>query len=495
VKHLLRATRILAGHRAAVPPDERMNEFWKDKATVYEDAVFFLLWLGGRRARQRALELAEQAKGRALLDLLGTRVRPDAAAPSAPLCRRADALGGEIDGLLTRMPATGASASPARVARSREAARSRQERLATCLAEIAACDPAAAELRTVTATAWDDAARALDAETTLVEYFVGTSEVLAFVATHTGVGVERLAGGREDVRRLIARMRHELDRPELARGDAPATDASKERAEAALAELHDRLLAPLLPGITGARLVIVPHGELHAVPFAALGRGGRALLDDREVVTAPSTAAYLRCLAAGRAGQGGPVLLGVPDAEAPGLGAEVERLGASLSGARVFVGPAATREVLQRQVAGAPVIHLAAHAEYRSDDPMLSSLRLGDGWLTLADIYRLRLPPAVVVLSGCATGCSPGNEKDDLFGLLRGLLHAGAAAVVSSLWRTTDAVTSEFLGRFHAELARTDSPAAASKAAAQDVRSRHPHPFFWAPFVLSGRGSPARRTP
>jgi CHAT domain-containing protein len=489
VKHLLRATGVLERHRSTVPPDECMASFLKDKAAVYEDAVFFLLWLGGRRARERALELAEQAKGRALLDLLGMKVPAPVHAASAALCRRADALGGEIEGLLGRLPEASPRPSAGLAVRSREAARTRDGDLRACLEQIAARDPAAASLRTVSAASWDELARGLGPDTTLVEYFVGASELLTFVATREGVSVARTAVGREELAQLVARMRCQLDRPELARSADAADQARLAReADEVLGELHDVLLAPVLPGIRTRRVVIVPHGDLHAVPFQALGRGGRALLDDHVVLTAPSSTVYLRCLAARPARARRCLLMGVPDEAAPLIGEEIRLLAGLLGGAHAYVGEGATRAVLEREAPRARIVHLATHAEWNADDPMRSGLCMGDGLLTLADVYRLRLSPEVLVLSGCATGRSSVTEGDDLFGLLRGFLHAGAASILSSLWRVADAVTVDFMERFHTELARTASPAEATRAAALAIRALHPHPFFWAPFVLTGRG-------
>jgi CHAT domain-containing protein len=237
------------------------------------------------------------------------------------------------------------------------------------------------------------------------------------------------------------------------------------------------------------RVVVVPHAELHAVPFHALSRDGRALLEDHEVVLAPSTAVFLHRLRAPDAPRaGGCLVLGVPDEAAPLIAREVESVRGLHAGARVRVGPAATRAALAREGRGARVVHVASHASFREDDPMQSGLLLGDGWLTLGEVHRLRLDAEVLVLSGCATGRSFVSEGEDLLGLLSGFLRAGAANLVTSLWRVSDASSARFMESFHRSLAAGAAPAAAIRAASLDVREAFPHPHDWAPFVLTGTG-------
>jgi CHAT domain-containing protein len=185
--------------------------------------------------------------------------------------------------------------------------------------------------------------------------------------------------------------------------------------------------------------------------------------------------------------------MGVADGAAPLIAEEVRRLAARYGDASAYLGGAATKEVLRRRGRTARLIHLAAHAEHRDDDPMLSGLRLGDCWLTIPDVYELQMSPEVLVLSGCGTGRTWVSEGDDVFGLLRGFLSAGATSIVSSLWRVSDEVTLRFMEAFHVALDERGSAAEAARAAALAVRREHPHPYHWAPFTVTGRGGPIAR--
>jgi CHAT domain-containing protein len=119
---------------------------------------------------------------------------------------------------------------------------------------------------------------------------------------------------------------------------------------------------------------------------------------------------------------------------------------------------------------------------------MFSSIRLGNSHLSLYDIYHLQLPAELIVLSGCATGLNVVTPGDELIGLMRGLLQAGAQSLVLSLWDVHDESTKDFMIAFYARLQRGQSKAASMQAAMIELRERYPHPYHWAPFSLVGKG-------
>src|SRR5262249_58932802 len=93
------------------------------------------------------------------------------------------------------------------------------------------------------------------------------------------------------------------------------------------------------------------------------------------------------------------------------------------------------------------VLHLAAHGEARLDNPTFAHVKLADGPLTTADVFKLPLAGALVVLSACESGRAAVHGGDELVGLTRGFLYAGAAALVQSLWRGEDGSTARLMGR------------------------------------------------
>ena len=118
---------------------------------------------------------------------------------------------------------------------------------------------------------------------------------------------------------------------------------------------------------------------------------------------------------------------------------------------------------------------------------MFSGIRLGDGILSLYDLYQLRLPAELITLSGCATGLSVVADGDELLGLARGLIYAGAQSALLTLWDVQDSSTAQFMNAFYGHLADCKDKAAALQRAALDIREIYPHPYYWAPFVLLGK--------
>jgi CHAT domain-containing protein len=233
---------------------------------------------------------------------------------------------------------------------------------------------------------------------------------------------------------------------------------------------------------------VVPHGVLHHVPFHALYDGSEHLIDRHDVVYGASAAVIRLCRERRRPpGTVRDLVLAVPDQAAPSLAEEAQVLGALLPQADVFVGEEATAAVLARYGGAAGRVHIAAHGVFRGDNPLFSSLRLGDTWLNLVDVFNLSLGSDLTTLSACETGLSSVIGGDELFGLSQGFLYAGTPSLVVSLWRVNDPTTTVFMRRFYEGLLRGEGKAAALRQAALDVKREHPHPYYWAPFILMGR--------
>ena len=132
-------------------------------------------------------------------------------------------------------------------------------------------------------------------------------------------------------------------------------------------------------------------------------------------------------------------------------------------------------------------IHIAAHGIFRADNPMFSSLRLGDTWLNLFDIFNLQLGAELTTLSACETGMSAVSEGDELLGLARGFLYAGAPSLVVSLWTVNDRSTAQLMRRFYEGLRDGLTKCHALRLAILEVKTNFPHPYYWAPFILLGK--------
>lgn len=254
-----------------------------------------------------------------------------------------------------------------------------------------------------------------------------------------------------------------------------------------LAELYQHLIAPVRPLLNCQHLIIAPHSFLHGLPFHALHSNGRFLLDEFSVSYTPSASVFALCQARDAKFRNESLVLGVPDASAPQIEDEARYAAAALPNAHLRLGSDATEAVLRQHGPASRFIHIATHGTFRPDKPLFSSIRLGDSHLSLLDLYQIPLAAELVTLSGCSTGLSAVVGGDELLGMLRGVLFAGAQAVLASLWDVHDASTAEFMTAFYGRMPVVENKAQALREAMIDLRRQYPHPYFWAPFILVGK--------
>jgi CHAT domain-containing protein len=235
------------------------------------------------------------------------------------------------------------------------------------------------------------------------------------------------------------------------------------------------------------RVLIVPHGPLHGVPFAALNNGRHALIDDHELCHAPNATVALTGLGRDPVAPQRALLVG-GGAGLPAVDAEIDALAQLFPRARRLQGADASVAELRRQAGRAELLHLACHAEFRADSPLFSALHLADGVLSAAQIEALPLSAALVVLSACDTALGDTGAGDEGVGLVRAFLIAGAQRVLGSQWQVDDAGTAAFMQGFHRIWRGGGSAAAALRRAQLDRREQAPHPYHWAAFSLHGGG-------
>ena len=252
-------------------------------------------------------------------------------------------------------------------------------------------------------------------------------------------------------------------------------------------ELYDELVAPFAGRLKARHLVFVPHGLLHYVPFHALFDGQEHLIDRYTVSYSPSASIYALCQTRSANSSGQSLVLGIPDPQAPAISEEVQAIGGVLPQPEVFLGKEASEDILRSKGPTSQFIHIATHGHFRQDNPMFSSIRLGNSFLSLYDLYQLKLPVELMTLSGCSTGLNVVAAGDELIGLARGLLHAGAQSLVLSLWDVHDRSTAEFMRAFYGYLQQGKSKAEALREAMLNLRASYPHPYQWAPFILIGK--------
>lgn len=503
LRHYRQGIAVLESVRTLVAPDEVHVAYLSDKMGIYSEAVALLLDQGQPKDIEEALEYAERSRSRLLLDRLANS--------QERLPNPADAEGNlaMLRGALSRAQQGGTSpdgTDPRRFLASPPDQIARLEQAYTeALRAIQLDDavlPKNGRLRELVAIQEPVRLPSLQAslpeDEVLVSFYRLPRAFVAFLITPQGVRVVPLQASPDDIARVSRRLGYHLQKmqfdPAVKQDMRLLREALCAETDGVLKQLYRYIFAPLEANlIEGARLTILPFGELHGLPFHAFHDGGGYVTDRWEISYAPSASIWYHLNAQNKerlkaGGQAAPraVLVSVPGPGIERVVSEVEMLESVVPGARIFVGEDAVAEQVISAAQSASILHIAAHAQFRKDNPHFSAVLLTDGWLLARDVYEMNLPFSLVTLSACETALSQVQSGDELFGLIRAFLSAGARAVVGSFWPADDEATAEVMTRFYKNRERGLSDSSALRLAQNDVRQLFPHPYHWAAFGLVG---------
>ena len=471
------AVRHVEDIRADLGDSDLRSGYFEGKQGIYQEAVFLALQA---QHPDEAFGLAERSRSRTFLDLLGS---------STTLSKgRTRALVDEEVRLRARLSEAQAQAQEGPEFPESDRSRAEIEALdrdyRAFLARVRKESLEQASLMVVEPVTLSEIQGLLPPEVTLLEYLVGDSGVVVWVVERERSTVVMLPGDRQSLITQVRKFRTAITK------QAPIGDVqSQARA------LYRRLLEPARQEIRGTRVVIVPHGVLHYLPFGALrSANGRWLVQDLAVSTLPS-ASVLRYLAdKGTGASSQALVVGNPDLGAelalPWAEREARMVGQREPGSTVLVRGEATEAQVKKLLGGAGVVHLATHGELSEDDPLSSAMLLvpgsgEDGRLEVREVFGLDLHARLVVLSACETGLGKLSRGDELVGLQRAFLYAGTPAVVTTLWKVDDRATFELVRSFYGRL-ESAGPVEALRQAQLETMRAFPHPYAWAAFGLTG---------
>ena len=471
ISYYKQAIAVIEQQRASINTEANKIGFVGDKQNVYGQLIAALFRT--QRAAE-AFEYMERAKARALVDLLANK--DDFAVPKVAARN--------VGELLANYRAAGNEALaqvPIDLSKSVE---SKQRNLVVQMKEeLGAAAPELASLVAVSATPVKLIQDRLLPNEMIVEYYFHGKHLYAVTLSASGARIAKMDG--DNLEELVRAFR--LNLQEQGEGVTKPAQA-----------LYNKLLRPLEAELGSRSLLIVPHGFLHYVPFAALHDGNNYLVQNRVLRYLPS-ASVLRYLKPSRTESIDSILvLGNPDLgdsrlDLPNAEVEARMIADMLPGNELLVRKKATKAAFKQFAPNFHYLHIASHGQFNSDNAMISRLLLAkdgqeDGSLTVNELYNVHLDADLVTLSACETGLGKVLNGDDLVGLTRGFLYAGSSSVVASLWQVDDEATSELMKRFYTNLKNGMPKRDALRQAQLDTRKEFPHPFFWAAFFLTGQG-------
>jgi CHAT domain-containing protein/predicted negative regulator of RcsB-dependent stress response len=336
--------------------------------------------------------------------------------------------------------------------------------------------------------------RTLAPDERVLQFHALPDRLQTWVVSPSGIEAKSVAIKRDDLTELVETFRNSVVRGRR----AAIANADK---------LGAALLGPLALK-PGERLVVVPHGPLHYLPFQALRLNGRYLIETNPVSVAPSMSIAVQLAQRSPRVDAALVAFGNPRIEdkydLPGAEVEVKQLAQLFPRSNVYMGAAATKTQFRDVAARAPLMHVAAHAEADQIDPLYSRILLANeggkqNFLEAHEILGLPMQgTALVTLSACESGLGRIAQGDEVLGFTRSFLSAGTSSLISSLWPVADDATAILMSTLYAELAKGRDIQQAMQAGQLAVlkEPRMSHPFFWAPFNLIGNwrlkvGSPA----
>ena len=381
----------------------------------------------------------------------------------------------------------------------------------------------------------------LDDDSLLLEYSIGENRSYLWVVTKADIFGYTLPG-IEEIRIAAANVYNVLASP-------PQNPEHEVTWRKATNDLSRLILAPAAAHLGKRRIIVVADGVLNYIPFQALPApdDNEPLVAKHEIINAPS-ASVLGLIAqetaqrqpAGRtlAAFGDPIFrsnyLAKTQKDAPEQLAAAQNLdnerfyqtlrdvesdgfnpdklrgllyaGRELSNLRSLAPDAliaadfdATRDKLQQtDLRQYRVLHFATHGLLNEKRPENSGLVMSlmtregkpqEGFVTLSDIYNLRAPVDLVVLSACHTALGKDVRGEGLIGLTRGFMYAGASSVAASLWKADDEAAAELMKRFYTKMLNEGQPPAAALRAAQNsmrLEKEWSSPYYWAAFTIQG---------
>jgi len=466
---LKKAIDVIEKQRSSINSEAGRIGFVGDKQTAYAELTALLL-AEGRYAE--AFAYVERAKARVLVDLLASQ-------------KDINVRGEQTEQIkITLAQLTKAEYDITVVTQSAEDKESQNKTRSVVLKlkkDLQEKAPELAALVSVTTPDTAEIQNTIKDDETLLEYYCAGKEWYIFVLTKKTIVAQKLR---------VADLEKNIDvlRKNITAQNLPDFNQYSQM-------LYHQIFSLAAPAIKTNKLIIVPHGYLHYLPFAALYDGNEYLIDRFSIRMLPSASVLSFLKERANQEDRGALIFGNPKLDDPKYDlkfAHDEALAISriIPKSDVLLRSEASKTNLQKFGSKYSIIHLAVHGVFDIDKPLNSALllaadRINDGLLRAGDIYNLSLSADLVTLSACETALGKVATGDDVVGFTRGFLYAGARSLISSLWQVDDETTRDIMVNFYTNLSKMNKDEALRQAQLK-VKNQYRHPYYWAAFLLTG---------
>lgn len=477
IKYYEEAVSIVEMQRTTISLESQRISFAETKDKLYKNIVPLFV---RNNQPDKAFEYVERAKSRAFLDVLGGKdvvlnTTQDTEVYNS-LMRQKDELATLLDNQKIGYDQVAAAIDK----------RSRALEIVRSLKGKELEFKSMTDVSTISA----DEAKALSTDDfSIIEYFITDSTLFIFLVD----------GGRLLVKEYAIENKKLFDLVKSFR-DAIASSAETEVKESGN-KLYTILFEPIIKEITQKRIYIVPHSWLHYIPFQALYHDDRFIVSEYAITYSPSATVVKISLTKRKTEKNSALLLanadlGNPELNLPYAEKEVLSISEYFKDKRVIVGKEATETLFCELADKYDILHVATHANFNVDDPINSPIYLAkddlnDGNLTALELYRLHIDASLITLSACETGLSLISRGDEIIGLIRGAMYAGAKSIVSTLWSVEDESTSYAMDTFYNNFQTMPLDLALQDAQIKTM-DKYAKSYNWAPFVLTGSYDPEK---
>ncbi|MBK9391405.1 MAG: CHAT domain-containing protein, partial [Bacteroidetes bacterium] len=489
----LNAVSVIEKIRGKLTIDEFKSSYFRNKREVYDRLINLLLKMN---RSEEAFQVSEQARSRAFYDnIAGRKINFRGALPG-DLTLLEQQKRNEIEKLYKLIQKEAESVNSndqqSRQINMREirAALSEvQSEYEDIIQRIKLENPEYRELVSADPVQLSDLRKKIGPSTALLSYWISDNELIIWMIKNTSVSRKTVGYTKKDLTVLAEKTRKAIQ----SNIDKDATKGLK--------ELFSILVSPVEEDLKGIdKLVIIPNGSLHFIPFQALiNAKGEYIVNKFNITYSPSASVY--ALYADKQVKKGSRFMGMAlgdisvgnNVGLPGTEDELKKILPLFSDKLSALGPKSTETFAKKSAGEFNFIHFATHGIYNYRQPLYSFLLFppsdnDDGRLNVWEVFEMNINSKLVTLSACETGLGNLDQGDELVGLSRAFLYAGSSAVIVSLWSVADYPTSILMTNFYKYI-KTHPLQEALTLAQRDVIKQYPQPLYWAPFILIGNGN------